>query len=71
MADSASKRSSEWRERQKKKKFKEIKIWLSPSGKQRLDELKSHFGGTIADIFDRALKSLEAEMRSGVKKRSE
>jgi len=35
-----------------------------------LDRLKNHYGGTIADIFGRALKSLEAEMNSGVRKRT-
>lgn len=71
MADSAAKRSKEWRDREKQKGSRQIKIYIPPSTARRLDKLKKHFGGTIADIFDRALKSLEAEMRSGVKKRSE
>jgi hypothetical protein len=71
MATPGSQRTKEWRDREKQKGSRQINIYIPPPSARRLDKLKKHFGGTIADIFDRALKSLEAEMRSGVKKRSE
>jgi hypothetical protein len=69
MAKSGSQRTKEWRDREKRKGSRQIKIYIPPSTARRLDKLKKHFGGTIADIFDRGLKSLEAEMKSGVRKR--
>jgi len=71
MKKSGAERSREWRDREKQKGSRQIKIYIPPSAARRLDNLKKHFGGTIAEIFDRALKSLDAERRSRVKKRSE
>ena len=59
MKKSGAQRIREWRDREKQKGSRQIKIFIPPSTARRLDKLKKHYGGTIADIFDRALKSLE------------
>jgi len=70
MAKSNAQRSKEWKERKKQKGYKQIKIWISPSAQGRLARLKSYYGGTLNDIFDDALKSLEAVKKMGVIKRA-
>ena len=71
MKKSGAERSKEWRDREKQKGSRQIKIYIPPPTARRLDKLKKHYGSTITGIFDLALKSLEADMKSGVKKRSE
>lgn len=71
MAKTGSQRTKEWRERKKKKGLLRIDTYIRPSAARRLARLKKKFDESNAQIIDRALKSLEAEVRMGVRKRDE
>ena len=63
MAKDSATRMKEWRERLKNNGHRRIDILISAADARLLDRLRTECGGTINDIFSRALQCLEQSIR--------